>query len=66
LNIGEFAGEPLRLMIADHATGPWGFIDATNFRLAGDNCAPLGRKRNPVDVLGPAPSQRAPVSGASP
>jgi hypothetical protein len=28
-------------MIADNATGPWGFIDATNFRLAGDNsCAP--------------------------
>ena len=27
-------------MIADDATGPWGFIDATNFHLAGDNCAP--------------------------
>jgi hypothetical protein len=39
-NIREFAGEPLRLMIADDATGPWGFIDATNFHLAGDNCAP--------------------------
>ena len=39
-NIQEFAGEPLRLMIADDATGPWGFIDATNFHLAGDNCAP--------------------------
>jgi hypothetical protein len=38
-DIREFAGEPLRLMIADNATGPWGFIDATNFRLAGDNCA---------------------------
>ena len=37
-NIREFAGEPLRLMIADDATGPWGFIDATDFRLAGDNC----------------------------
>ena len=34
----EFAGEALRLVIADNATGPWGFIDATNFRLAGDNC----------------------------
>jgi hypothetical protein len=40
-NIQEFAGEPLRLEIADNATGPWGFIDATNFRLAGDNCAPI-------------------------
>ena len=30
--------ERLRLMIADNATGPWGFIDATDFRLAGDNC----------------------------
>ena len=39
-DIREFAGEPLRLMIADNATGPWGFIDATNFHLAGDNCAP--------------------------
>ena len=39
-NIQEFAGERLRLAIADNATGPWGFIDATNFRLAGDNCAP--------------------------
>ena len=39
-NIQEFAGEQLRLAIADNATGPWGFIDATNFRLAGDNCAP--------------------------
>ena len=37
-NIHEFAGEALRLVIADDATGPWGFIDATNFRLAGDNC----------------------------
>jgi hypothetical protein len=37
-NIQEFAGEALRLEIADNATGPWGFIDATNFRLAGGNC----------------------------
>ena len=37
-NVHEFAGEALRLVIADNATGPWGFIDATNFRLAGDNC----------------------------
>src|SRR5215207_1627861 len=37
-DIREFAGEPLRLVIADDATGPWGFIDAANFRLAGDNC----------------------------
>ena len=41
-NIVEFAGEPLRLEIAHDATGPWGFIDATNFRLAGDNCGPAG------------------------
>lgn len=40
-DIREFAGERLRLMIADEATGPWGFIDATNFRLAGAGCAPL-------------------------
>jgi uncharacterized protein DUF4185 len=38
-NIREFAGERLRLMIADEATGPWGFIDATNFRLARAGCA---------------------------
>ena len=37
-DIREFAGEPLRLVIADQASGPWGFIDATNFHLAGDNC----------------------------
>lgn len=42
-NIQEFAGERLRLMIADDATGPWGFIDATNFHLAGDNCGPSQR-----------------------
>ena len=41
-NIHEFAGEALRLVIADNATGPWGFIDATNFRLAGDNCEGVG------------------------
>ncbi len=39
-DIREFAGEPLRLMIADNATGPWGFIDATNFHLAAHLCAP--------------------------
>ena len=39
-DIREFAGESLRLMIADDATGPWGFIDATNLHLAGDDCAP--------------------------
>jgi hypothetical protein len=38
-NIREFAGERLRLAIADEATGPWGFIDATNFRLGADDCA---------------------------
>jgi Domain of unknown function (DUF4185)/CARDB len=37
-DIREFAGEPLRLEIADHATGSWGFIDATGFS-TGD-CAP--------------------------
>jgi hypothetical protein len=40
-NIHQFAGEALRLVIADDATGPWGFIEATNFRLAGDNCEGL-------------------------
>lgn len=39
-NIREFAGERLRLEIADTATGSWGFIDATGFRLADDSCAP--------------------------
>jgi hypothetical protein len=34
-NIREFAGEPLRLMIADDAVGPWGFIDATDFQFCG-------------------------------
>jgi hypothetical protein len=38
-NIGEFAGERLRLMIADQATGPWGFIDAADFRLSDGDCA---------------------------
>ena len=37
-NIREFAGEPLRLMIADDATGDWGFIDATGFRLSDREC----------------------------
>ena len=42
-DIHEFAGERLRLMIADDATGPWGFIDATSFRLGADDCA-VGRR----------------------
>lgn len=32
-NIEEFRGEPLRLVIADNATGPWGFITAGGFEL---------------------------------
>ena len=39
-DIREFAGEPLRLMIADDATGPSGLLDATNFHLAAHLCAP--------------------------
>ncbi|MDX6698473.1 MAG: hypothetical protein QOE65_1870 [Solirubrobacteraceae bacterium] len=32
-NVEEFRGEPLRLVIADNATVPWGFITATGFEL---------------------------------
>lgn len=37
-DIRQYAGEPLRLVIADNATGPWGFIDATGFRFGDASC----------------------------